>query len=77
MQNNGEIISMKVNGIAYAFRISSILLLPDAMGPLYVRTDDFREKKVTVIDIGSLNINYCTFNRLVPQPIHKYLFNIK
>lgn len=67
IQNNGEIISIKINGTAYAFRISSILVLPEAMGPLYVRTDDFREKKVTVIDIGSLNVNYCTYNRLVPE----------
>ncbi len=67
MQNNGEIISLKINGTAYAFRIASLLVLPEAMGPLYVRTNDFREKKVTVIDIGSLNVNYCTFNKLVPE----------
>jgi plasmid segregation protein ParM len=67
MQNNGEIISIKINDTAYAFRISSILILPEAIGPLYSRTTAFRDKKVTVIDIGSLNVNYCTFNRLVPE----------
>lgn len=67
MQHNGEIISIKINDTAYAFRISSILILPEAIGPLYSRTTAFRDKKVTVIDIGSLNVNYCTFNRLVPE----------
>ncbi|WP_270565124.1 ParM/StbA family protein [Clostridium beijerinckii] len=67
IQNNNEIISLKVNGTAYAFRIASLLVLPEAMGPLYVRTNDFRDKKTTVIDVGSLNVNYCTFNRLTPE----------
>ena len=67
MQNNGEIISMKVNHVAYAFRICSILILPEAIGPLYIRANEFRSKKVTVIDIGSLNISYCSFNKLVPS----------
>lgn len=69
MQNNGEIISMKVNNTAYAFRIASLLVLPEAMGPIYCdnKINDFRSKKVTVIDIGSLNTNYCTFNKLVPE----------
>ncbi|UZW12846.1 ParM/StbA family protein [Clostridium pasteurianum] len=68
MQNNGEIIYMKVNGTEYAFKISSIIVLPEAMGPLYCsnRINDFRNK-VTVIDIGSLNVNYCTYNNLVPE----------
>ena len=66
MHHNNEIVSIKVNDIAYAFRICSILILPDAIGPLYIRTNDFRSKKATVIDIGSLNISYCTFNKLIP-----------
>ncbi|WP_160691685.1 ParM/StbA family protein [Clostridium sp. C2-6-12] len=69
IQNNSEIISLNVNGTAYAFRIASLVVLPEAMGPIYCgnRINDFRDKKVTVIDVGSLNVNYCTFNRLVPE----------
>jgi plasmid segregation protein ParM len=68
MKCNGEIISMKVNDKSYAFRISSLIVLPEAMGPVYCnnRINDFR-KKVTIIDIGSLNVNYCTYNNLVPE----------
>ncbi|MCD2347240.1 ParM/StbA family protein [Clostridium guangxiense] len=67
IQNNGETVSIKINGTAYAFKINSLLILPEATGPLYIRTDDFRTKKATIVDIGSLNVNFCTFNRLVPE----------
>lgn len=67
IQNNGNIISIKVNNKVYIFKISSIVILPEAIGPLFVRSNDFRNKKITLIDIGSLNINYCTYNKLVPE----------
>ncbi|WPC42823.1 ParM/StbA family protein [Clostridium sp. JS66] len=67
IQNNGNIISIKVNNKVYLFKITSIIVLPEAIGPIFVRSGDFRNKKVTLIDIGSLNINYCTFNKLVPE----------
>ncbi|OAA87805.1 ParM/StbA family protein [Clostridium ljungdahlii] len=67
MQNNNNIISMKVNGTTYVFKISSLLILPEGMGSLYAHTNNFKYNRVTVIDIGSLNINYCTFNKLVPE----------
>lgn len=67
IQNNGQIITLKVNNIAYCFRITNIILLPEAVGSTYYRPSEFRDTKATVIDIGSLNTTYCTFKNLIPE----------
>jgi plasmid segregation protein ParM len=65
--NNQKAVSLRVNNKPYIFRIQSVLLLPEAIGPVYSRISDFRGKRALVIDIGSLNISYCLFNDLVPK----------
>jgi plasmid segregation protein ParM len=66
IQRNGEIITMKVNGRPYVFKINLILPLPEAVASIYSNIAEFRDKKATIIDCGSLNTSYCTFNSLVP-----------
>lgn len=67
IQNNGQVITLKVNGLAYCFRITNIVLLPEAVGSTYYRPSEFRDTKATVIDIGSLNTTFCTYRNLIPE----------
>lgn len=66
IRKNGEIITLKVNNKPYVFKINIVLTLPEATGSVYSQTAKFRNQKATIIDIGSLNTSYCTFNALVP-----------
>lgn len=66
VRNNGEPISLTVNGRSYVFRISQLLLLPEGVANVYSDINEYRNKKAVIIDIGSLNINFLTFENLVP-----------
>lgn len=66
IRKNGEIITLKVNDKPYVFKINMLLTLPEATGSIYSHTSKFRNQKATIVDIGSLNTSYCTFNALVP-----------
>lgn len=67
LQNNGQVICLKINNIDYCFRIVNLTLFPEAVGSIYTKVSEFRDTKATIIDIGSLNTNYCVFKNLVPQ----------
>lgn len=67
IQKNGEIITLNVNNKVFIFKISSVTLLPEATASVYSNTPYFRSRKATIIDCGSLNTSYCSFNNLVPQ----------
>ncbi|NNU78147.1 ParM/StbA family protein [Clostridium estertheticum] len=66
IQRKGEVIPIKVNGRSFVFKINYILPLPEATASIYSNISNFRDKKATIIDCGSLNTSYCTFNSLVP-----------
>ena len=65
--NEGKIIQMTVNHRDYQFKIKNIVILPEALGSIYTRMNDFRGKRVTVIDIGSLNVSYTNYTNLTPE----------
>ena len=65
--NNSKTIEFTVNHKVYRFIIKNIVVLPEALGPIYTKMNEFREKRVTVIDIGSLNVSYTNYNNLTPQ----------
>ncbi|WP_067625046.1 ParM/StbA family protein [Alicyclobacillus acidiphilus] len=67
--NGSKPISLRVNGVAWVFRINpdGLLLFPEAIGSVYADLDKFRDARVTVIDIGSLNASFCVFERLIPK----------
>jgi plasmid segregation protein ParM len=67
LRNNGQLIAMSVNGKPFTFRIQSIFLLPEGLGNVYQNMDKYRDKRVLIIDIGSLNVNYLELTNLVPQ----------
>lgn len=65
--NEHREISLTVNHKTYHFKIKNIVVLPEALGPIYTKMNDFREKRVTVIDVGSLNVSYTNYNNLTPE----------
>lgn len=65
--NDNKAIEFTVNDKVYHFTIKNIVVLPEALGPIYTKMNEFREKRVTVIDIGSLNVSYTNYNNLTPQ----------
>ncbi|MGG0936968.1 ParM/StbA family protein [Brevibacillus centrosporus] len=67
IRNNGQPISISVNGKAFTFRIQEIVLLPEALGPLFERTAEYRTKRATIFDIGGLNTSILEANQLIPQ----------
>mgnify|MGYP001613230358 CR=1 FL=1 len=66
IQREGKVIPIKVNGRSFVFKINLVLPLPEATASVYSNISNFRDKKATIIDCGSLNTSYCTFNSLVP-----------
>ncbi|MCF6093901.1 ParM/StbA family protein [Microaerobacter geothermalis] len=67
IQNSGEPICKKVNGKAFVFRIHQIFVLPEGIGPVYSNINEFRHKRILIIDIGSLNVNFQEFTNLIPS----------
>lgn len=67
LRNSGQLIVMSVNGKPFTFRIQSILLLPEGLGNVYQNMDEYRDKRLLIVDIGSLNVNYLELSNLVPQ----------
>lgn len=66
IQNNKKVIGIEVNGKPYSFILENVIALPEALGPIFYQIDDFRNKRVLVIDIGSLNTSILECNNLVP-----------
>ena len=67
ISNEDKIIQITVNHKDYQFKIKNIVVLPEALGSIYTRMNDFRGKRVTVIDVGSLNVSYTNYNNLTPE----------
>lgn len=65
--NDGKTIQLTVNCKDYQFKIKNIVVLPEALGPIYTKMNDFRGKRVTIVDVGSLNVSYTNYNNLTPE----------
>ncbi|NBD25627.1 ParM/StbA family protein [Paenibacillus glycinis] len=66
IMRNGDIIAISYNNKPFAFRISTLLLLPEGLGPIYSEIHQYRDKRLLIVDIGSLNVNFQEFNNLIP-----------
>lgn len=66
IQNNKKVIGIKVNGKPYSFILENVVALPEALGPIFYQTDQYRHKRILVVDIGSLNTSILECNNLVP-----------
>ncbi|GEQ15602.1 ParM/StbA family protein [Clostridium butyricum] len=67
IESPNKVLNLLVNSKSYSFKISSVTLCPEAVGSVYLNSSIYKEKKVTIIDIGSLNTTFCTYKNLVPQ----------
>lgn len=66
IRNNGETINIIVNNKPFLFRIENLYLLPEGVGPIYGNLNHYRQKRILIFDIGSLNVNIQEFNNLIP-----------
>lgn len=64
--NKGH-VNIKLNKEIINFEINDVLVLPEAIGPIYTTMNEYKNTKTTIIDIGGLNTNICRFNNLVPD----------
>ncbi|HAF0292488.1 TPA: ParM/StbA family protein [Salmonella enterica subsp. enterica serovar Typhimurium var. 5-] len=60
--NNGELVLINVNDQLYSFRITKVMVINESIGPIYSRIGEFRRKDSLVIDVGSLNVSFCSYN---------------
>jgi len=67
LKNEGRVFGVEVNGKPYAFSIDNVLALPEALGGLFIDMDEYRDKKVTFVDVGSFNMGLLEANRLTPN----------
>lgn len=66
IKNNG-IVNISVNDIDYSFLIENVFLLPEGSGIVYLKPELFKDKRVAVIDLGGLNMNFTVYDSLIPQ----------
>ena len=55
-------INVNINGEPFEFTIKDVLLKAESSGILYTATDEFRNRKVVVIDFGGLNMTVTVFD---------------
>lgn len=72
--NNGSVI-INVNSKLYTFLIENVLVLPEGSGVVYTRPELFKDKRVAVIDLGGLNMNFTIYDNLIPQPSSMFTIN--
>jgi plasmid segregation protein ParM len=57
-------INLAVNDVNYSFNISELLLLPEGCGVVFCHREIFDRRRVAVIDIGGLNMNFTIYDNL-------------
>jgi hypothetical protein len=60
-------IKLAVNDINYSFNITKLLLLPEGCGVVFCHRELFDRKRVAVIDLGGLNMNFTIYDNLAPE----------
>lgn len=72
--NNGK-VKILVNNNSYSFLIENILVLPEGSGIVYTKPELFKDKRVAVVDLGGLNMNFTIYDNLIPQPSSMFTIN--
>lgn len=65
--NDHRPIALRVNGKAMMFKIQELIALPEGMGSVFTKMNDFRNQRLMVWDIGSLNVNIGVYENLIPK----------
>lgn len=74
MLNEGR-VKIGVNNKNYSFLIENILVLPEGSGVVYLKPNIFKGRRVAVIDLGGLNMNFTVYDNLIPQPSSMFTLN--
>ena len=74
IRNNGN-VKITVNNKAYSFLVENVLMLPEGSGIVYTKPELFKDKRVAVIDLGGLNMNFTIYDNLIPQPSSMFTLN--
>lgn len=61
IMNDGKDISIEVNGEKFNFNIKEITIKSEGSGIIYLSKDKFYNCQIGLIDIGGLNMQYCTY----------------
>lgn len=72
--NDGS-VKIEVNNKTHSFLIENVLVLPEGSGIVYTRPELFKNKRVAVIDLGGLNMNFTIYDSLIPQPSSMFTLN--
>ena len=72
--NEGR-VGIKVNEKSYSFLVENVLVLPEGSGIVYTKPELFKNKRVAVIDLGGLNMNFTIYDNLIPQPSSMFTLN--
>ena len=59
-------IHIKVNDTTKHLNITSVIVLPESSGVIYLEQELCEKAVVGIIDIGGLNVNCCVYNKTVP-----------
>lgn len=73
---NEKLNRIFVNDIVYSFYIENILILPEGAGIVYLYPSLFKGKRVAVVDLGGLNLNFSIYDNYVPQPSSMLSLNL-
>lgn len=74
MMNDGR-VRIGINGKNHLFIVENILVLPEGSGIVYTNPNLFKGKRVAVIDLGGLNMNFTVYDNLIPQPSSMFTLN--
>jgi plasmid segregation protein ParM len=66
IKQESETIRFVLNNERFYFKIKNLFLVQEGIGSLFVNKD-FRDKTVTQIDVGTLNVTVSSYKRLIPQ----------
>lgn len=66
IQQDSETIRFVLNNERFYFKIKNLFLVQEGIGSLFVNKD-FRDKTVTQIDVGTLNVTVSSYKKLIPQ----------
>lgn len=64
---NGGEFDITVSGKSYHYTFENILVLPEDLGVIYKYVNLFKQKRVALIGLGGLNMNFQIIENLTPQ----------
>jgi plasmid segregation protein ParM len=72
---NNRYVSMYVNDERYSFHFDNILVLPEGSGAVYLYPNLFKNRRVAVVDVGGLNMNFTVYDNLTPEISSMFTLN--